>query len=104
MSIRVEDAPGRERYEIYDGDELAGFTTYRYNGDLIAFMHTEIDPKFEGQGMASQLIQYALGDARGRGLEVLPFCPFVNGYIQRHPEWQAVIPPAYRKGFAGAGS
>ena len=104
MTIRVEDAPERERYEIYDGDELAGFTTYRFNGDLIAFMHTEIDPRFEGQGMASQLILYALTDAHGRGLEVLPFCPFVNGYIQRHPEWAELIPPAYRTGFAAAAS
>jgi hypothetical protein len=104
MSIRVEDAPERERFEIYDGDELAGYTAYRYNGDLIAFMHTQIEPEREGQGMASQLILYALESARERGLEVLPFCPFVNGYIQRHPEWQDIIPPAYRKGFADAGS
>jgi predicted GNAT family acetyltransferase len=104
MSVRVEDAPERERFEIYDGDHLAGFTQYRMNGDLMAFMHTEIEPAFEGRGMASQLIRSALEDARSRGLEVLPFCPFVNGYIQRHQEWADVIPPAYRKGFAAAAS
>jgi predicted GNAT family acetyltransferase len=104
MSIRVEDAPERERFEIYDGDQLAGYTQYRMNGRLMAFMHTEIDPRFEGQGMATQLISSALETARSRGLEVLPFCPFVNGYIQRHAEWADVIPPAYRKGFAAAGS
>jgi predicted GNAT family acetyltransferase len=104
MSIRVADAPERERYEIFDGDELAGFAQYRTSEGPIAFMHTEIDPRFEGRGLASQLIRVALADARARGLEVLPFCPFVNGYIQRHDEWEDVIPPAYRKGFAGAGS
>jgi hypothetical protein len=104
MSIRVADAPERERYEIYDGERLAGFTQYRSQPGLIAFLHTEIDPAFEGRGLASQLIGFALEDARRRGLEVLPFCPFVNGYIQRHEEWADVIPPAYRKGFAAAGS
>jgi predicted GNAT family acetyltransferase len=104
VSVRVEDAPERERYEIFDGDALAGFTQYRTSEGLIAFMHTEIDPGFEGQGLASQLIRFVLEDARARGLEVLPFCPFVNGYIQRHDEWADVIPPAYRKGFAAAGS
>jgi predicted GNAT family acetyltransferase len=104
MSIRVENAPERDRFEIYDGDALAGFTQYRMNGDLMAFMHTEIDPAFEGRGLASELIRFALEDARARGLEVLPFCPFVNGYIQRHAEWADVIPQAYRKGFAAAGS
>ena len=104
MSVRVEDAAERRRFEIYDGDRLAGFTQYRMNGDLMAFMHTEIDPAFEGRGMASQLIRFALEDARSRGLEVLPFCPFVNGFIQRHQEWADVIPPAYRKSFAAAAS
>jgi predicted GNAT family acetyltransferase len=32
-------------------------------------------------------------------LEVLPFCPFVNGYIQRHREYAELVPRVYRKGF-----
>jgi len=49
--------------------------------------------------LASSLIAFALDDARERGLDVLPFCPFVNSYVQRHPEYVDLIPEAYRKGF-----
>jgi predicted GNAT family acetyltransferase len=43
----------------------------------------EIDPRFEGQGLASKLIQTALSEARALGAAVLPFCPFVPSYSRR---------------------
>jgi predicted GNAT family acetyltransferase len=91
-TIAVGDAPERERYEVLVDGELAGFATYRARPDQIAFKHTEIDDRFEGQGLASKLIAFALEDARERGLAVLPFCPFVRAYIQRHREYADLVP------------
>jgi predicted GNAT family acetyltransferase len=54
---------------------------YRLRPPLIAFTHTLIDPRFEGQGLATRLIRAALSEARSAGLVVLPFCPFVRSYI-----------------------
>ena len=28
---------------------------------------------------------------------MLPFCPFVNGYMQRHPEYVDLVPEANRR-------
>lgn len=36
-------------------------------------------------------------DARSRGLAVLPFCPFVKGYIERHPDHLYLVPEARRE-------
>jgi uncharacterized protein len=91
----VIDHPEQERYEIRAGDELAGFAQYRPGAGRIAFIHTEVDDRFEGQGLGSRLIAFALDDARARGLEVLPFCPFVRGYIQRHPEYADLVPSGF---------
>ena len=87
------------RYEIRADGELAGVTTYRERPALIAFMHTEVDPDLEGQGVASALMRWALDDARERQLEVLPFCPFVNGYIERHREYVSLVPEEHRRKF-----
>jgi predicted GNAT family acetyltransferase len=98
---RVEvtrDATG-ERYAITVDGELAGFAQYRDRGELLAFIHTEIDDRFEGHGLGSRLVSFALDDARRRGLAVLPFCPFVNGYIERHREYAELVPAAYRAQF-----
>jgi predicted GNAT family acetyltransferase len=79
--------------------EPAGFAQYRDRGELIAFVHTEIDDRFEGQGLGGRLISHALDDARARELAVLPFCPFVNAYIERHPEYVELVPADLRTQF-----
>jgi uncharacterized protein len=97
--VTVADNPEDERYEIRVGGELAGFTQYRLRRGLIAFVHTEVEDRFEGRGLGGRLVSFALDDARRRGLAVLPFCPFVNGYIQHHREYADLVPAAHRAQF-----
>ncbi|HEY3259270.1 MAG TPA: GNAT family N-acetyltransferase, partial [Pseudonocardiaceae bacterium] len=56
-------------------------------------------PEFGGRGLAGQLVQHALDDTRRRGLAVLPFCPYVRGFIARHPEYVDLVPQAQRDRF-----
>lgn len=81
MTATVRDDPAENRYEIYDGDQQAGFAVYELTGDTIAFTHTETDPEFQGRGLARQLVVAALDDARRRELAVLPSCPYVRKVI-----------------------
>ena len=100
MSASVTDNPAAGRYEIHDDDgALAGFVAYHSRPGLMAMVHTEIDPRFEGRGFGSELARGALEDARSRGLLVLPFCPFINGYIRKHPEYLDLVPDQYREHF-----
>ncbi|RAG81950.1 GNAT family N-acetyltransferase [Streptacidiphilus pinicola] len=99
MTHRVVDNPDESRFEIFDGEELAGFAQYHRFRNEIAFIHTEIDPRFEGRGLASALARTALDDARERGLEVLPYCPFIRGWITKHPEYVDLVPQAQRQRF-----
>ena len=95
----MADAPERERYEISIDGEVVGFSAYRARRGLIAFIHTEVDERFQGRGLGERLIRFALEDARARGLSVLPFCPFVKAFIERHHEFEALVPDAYREQF-----
>jgi predicted GNAT family acetyltransferase len=97
--IEVTDNSERERYEITVDGKLAGFVMYRRRPALIALVHTEVDSRFEGQGLGGRLIGAALDDARAEGLAVLPFCPFANAYIQHHLEYADLVPDAYRAQF-----
>ncbi len=99
MNTVVQDAPERSRYEIRVDGELAGFAEYERHHRSIAFTHTEIDPRFEGRGLASRLIAAALDDVRPSGAPVLPFCPFVRSFIERHPEYVDLVPEARREAF-----
>ena len=81
------------------GGRVAGFTRYTQEGDVLSLLHTEIDDAYEGQGLGSTLVKGALESARDRGLAVLPYCPFVKSYLQRHPDLADVVPPAERERF-----
>ena len=94
------DEPGRQRFEIRVDGELAGFTEYRRSPGLIAFIHTLIDPRFEGQGLGTRLVTDALGEVRDAGLAVLPFCPFVRAFIADDTgEFLDLVPEGYRSEF-----
>jgi predicted GNAT family acetyltransferase len=97
--IEVADVPERERYELSIDGEVAGFSAYRARPGLIAFVHTEVDEHLQGRGLADRLIRFALEDARTRGLAVLPFCPFVKAFIERHREFEPLVPDTYREQF-----
>jgi predicted GNAT family acetyltransferase len=78
---------------------LAGFTAYRDRPKGLAFTHTEVFDEFEGQGLGSKLIAATLDDVRARGLEVLPICPFMKAYIERHADYVDLVPAAERERF-----
>ena len=99
MAVEVHDNPDEHRYEAVVDGELAGFTAYRTQPGLIAFVHIEVKDAFEGHGVGSILIREALDDARRRGFEVLPFCPFVNSFIAEHHEFVDLVPASRREEF-----
>jgi uncharacterized protein len=90
--LRVENRPERSRYELRRGDKLIGFADYRPREHGIAITHTEVEDEYEGRGFGTRLARAALDDARERGLEVDPVCPFVAHFIRLHPEYERLQP------------
>jgi predicted GNAT family acetyltransferase len=84
--VTVRDNPGELRYELVDGDRVVGEIRYRREAGAIVLVHTEIDPSYEGRGLASELVEGAFRDLRARGLRVVPVCPYVREWLGRHPE------------------
>lgn len=87
----VTEVPDRHRYEITYGGALAGYAVYHRRGGRAFFVHTEIDLAFEGHGLGSALVGGALDAERGRGEPVVPLCPFVRAFIDRHPDYADVV-------------
>ncbi|SDN88806.1 GNAT family N-acetyltransferase [Actinacidiphila guanduensis] len=86
--IVVTDAPDAHRYKARSGTDLAGFVAYLRAPELIALVHTEVEPAYEGRGVGSALARGVLDEARASGLRVLAICPFIDGWITKHPEYE----------------
>lgn len=89
--VEVRDNPSEHRFEIHDDGKLAGFARYVRRPGRIFFVHTEIDPAFEGRGLGSQLASAALDATRATGERIVPLCPFIASYVERHPEYAELI-------------
>ena len=87
----VRDNAKRLRYEIVVDGEVAGFVQYNMRGGRLILVHTEVEEARAGHGLAGQLVAAALDDIRKRGLRIVPVCPFVEGYIKRHPEYDDLV-------------
>jgi predicted GNAT family acetyltransferase len=97
--LDISDVPERNRYEAHSDGELAGFLRYRLRGDRLALLHTEVLPAFEGHGVGGALVARALDDAAARRQGVLPYCPFAQGWMARHPDRIGAIPEEERSRF-----
>ena len=91
MDVTVTDAPDQHRYEARTDGQLAGFAAYQKAGNLVVFTHTEVDPAYEGHGVGSAIARGALDDVRRQHLPVLPLCPFIKGWIDRHRDYADLV-------------
>jgi predicted GNAT family acetyltransferase len=95
----VADNPAASRYELHVNGDLAGFVDYRLRGEVISLVHTEVEPAFQGAHLATHLARFSLDDARKRGLAVLPYCPYINAWIKKHPDYTDLVPQDRRADF-----
>lgn len=99
MSETIPDVVNNEtqhRFEISLGGDVA-FAEYNLVQGGIILPHTVVPPAFEGKGVASRLARYAMDYARTRDLKIIPLCPFMAGYIQKHPETHDLVHHLWRR-------
>ena len=92
VTFTVTELPERERFEARDETgALAGVVTYQMTGPIIIYTHTQVTPEFEGQGAGSVLARAVMDDAKARGRTVVPMCPFLAEWLDKHPEYNAIV-------------
>ena len=94
-TVKTTDKTGAEttvtsevdRFVIAVEGEDIGFAEFSDGDGRRTFPHTEVDPKFQGRGLATILVAEALKATREAGLRVVPACSMVADYIEKHPEF-----------------
>jgi len=86
--VRQNTALNRYEMDVAGGTALA---FYRLKDGIMAFTHTEVPAPLRGRGIGSQMMHGVLQDVRTQGLKVIPRCPFVGDFIDRHPEYTDLL-------------
>ena len=90
MEHVVRDNPTENRYEL-DVDGTVAYSEYERSPGRVTFTHTLVPESLGGRGIGSALAKGALEDVRKRGEKVVARCPFIRGYIEKHPELQDLL-------------
>lgn len=96
--MRTVRNDGRSRYELLDGEDPVGHIAYFEAGGVVDMHHVEVDPSRQGQGLAAVLAAGALADVRARGVTIIPSCPYMLGYVRKHPEVADLVAADWRAG------
>lgn len=95
-SVTIKDHRDLRRLEAQvDEDDVAGFARYEIGIDgTFDFFYTEVDERFDGQGVGGQLATGVVEFARSEGIKIRPTCDFLKSYLDKHEEARDVVAPA----------
>ncbi len=78
------------RFEtVVDGE--TAFLRYHMDGDTMHLLYVEVPPHARGRGIAAELTSGVLAFAEQNALRVVPVCPYISAYLERHPEYARLV-------------
>lgn len=95
--LKVFNNSEKSRFEV-TVDGHTAVCEYKLVKDRIIYTHTEVPVALEGKGIGSLLAKTALAYAKTESLKIMPLCPYIAGYIKRHPEYKPFLMPGFNVG------
>ncbi|AGL19608.1 acetyltransferase [Actinoplanes sp. N902-109] len=78
----MRDNPQRSRFELLVDGEVSGFADYYEQNGAVVIPHSEVEPRYRGQGLGIVLAEQTLATLRERGVKIVPACSFFARYIE----------------------
>jgi len=67
---------------------------YGREDSTVSMNHVRVPEAVGGRGIAGEITRHALDWARGNDFRVIPNCPYVARWIERHPEYRQLVDAA----------
>jgi predicted GNAT family acetyltransferase len=87
----VEHEAERQRFVVRFAEGEGELVYRRTAAGALDLVHTGVEPRLRRRGIGESLIRAALTFARTHGLRVIPTCPFVARWLDKHPEERDLI-------------
>lgn len=79
------------RFELEVENTIAFIAFDKIEPNILDMVHTEVPEELSGKGIGSKLVSGALQYCKENELKVIPSCPFIKSYIEKHTEWQELV-------------
>ena len=87
--MKIELNIQKNRFEASVDGKLC-ILEYELEDGIIRMNHVRVPKEVGGRGIAGELTRHALDHAWAEGWKVIPNCPYVARWIERHPEYQTL--------------
>lgn len=77
-----------DRIRLMQGDQQIGQATYQWSTQLLVVTGITIEPGYDGQGLAQQIMVKVIILARLFGLSIVAGCPYTRHFFQQNPALQ----------------
>jgi predicted GNAT family acetyltransferase len=96
MSPALRRDETRHRYELLSAPGVGAldppaFAVFHEQPGALVITHTEVPRELRGEGIGGELVKAVLDDMAARGLKVVPRCPFVADWIEKHPDYRKLL-------------
>jgi predicted GNAT family acetyltransferase len=91
MSEDVQHRASSNRFTRRTPSGLAYISYEQPDPRTIDLQHTVVPEADRGQGIGGEVVESAIAHARENGLRVIPTCPFVKAWLEKHPEHQDLL-------------
>lgn len=88
--IKIIYEPENTRTAAYYDDKEVGECTYREEDNTWFAEHTFVNPDYSGRGIAKQLVEKLVEQARAKGKKIVPICSYVVREFEKNPEYADV--------------
>lgn len=90
MAHAIHHRPDQQRFET-EVDGALCVLCYRLADGTASMDSVQVPDAVGGRGIAGALTRFALDHARQAGWKVIPRCPYVRGWIERHPAYRDLV-------------
>jgi len=87
MTKELANNSDAARYTLHIDGKLASAVDYQVSGNAISFTHTFTDPSRRGQGLAAEIVEFAVNDVEATTeLRIVPVCWYVGEWFDKNPD------------------
>ena len=86
ITYAEEGSKGRFAARVAGIEAEAELVIRKVSPEEVIAVHTIVPDALGGRGIAKQLALALIADARAKGHKIIPQCPFVKAYAQKHKQ------------------
>ncbi len=81
MKIVFEEL--NKRAVVFDNQTIIGECDYNIQGDIWNIVHTIVDSKYQGQGIARKLVECVIENAKKENKQVIADCSYAKKILEK---------------------